>query len=73
MQQHGVFLAEQLAKGRLVVAGPVLDPAGVFGMAVIEADSLDDVRALLAADPANAVGSYEVLPMASAVARPAPT
>ena len=69
MTAHSAFLAEQLEKGALVVAGPVLSSAGSFGMAVFETDSLDAVRALLAEDPANAVGHYEIAPMAAAVAR----
>lgn len=55
----------------MVVAGPVLDPKGVFGLAVFEAESMDAVHRLLERDPARAIGRYEVLPMASAFARPA--
>jgi uncharacterized protein YciI len=69
MQQHGAFLAEQLARGVLVVAGPVFDPRGAFGMAVLEAESVDAAQSLLAGDPANAVGRYEVVPMGPALAR----
>ena len=72
MQGHAGFLGEQLAKGTLVVAGPVLDPAGVFGLAVFETASLEEVQALLESDPANAVGRYQVAPMGNAMARPAP-
>jgi uncharacterized protein YciI len=70
MQRHGAFLGEQLASGALVVAGPVLDPAGVFGLAVLEAESSEAAHALLASDPANAIGRYEIHPMASALVRP---
>lgn len=70
MGGHVSFLSQQLANGTLVVAGPVLSPAGVFGVAVIEADSIEGVRKLLADDPVNAIGSYEVFPMGDAVARP---
>jgi uncharacterized protein YciI len=69
MQQHGAFLAEQLARGLLVVTGPVFDPRGAFGMAVLEADSLEAAQSLIAGDPANAIGRYEVLPMGPALAR----
>jgi uncharacterized protein YciI len=69
MGGHVAFLAEQLASGTLVVAGPVLSPGGVFGMAVFESETIDAVQALLARDPANAIGSYEVFPMSQAVAR----
>lgn len=71
MGAHFGFLDRQLAAGSLVVAGPVLDPAGVFGMAVFEAESLDAVRALLAADPALAVGHHEIAPMGPSKVRPA--
>jgi uncharacterized protein len=70
MQAHSAFLAEQLTSRSLVVAGPVLSATGAFGMAVFEADSLDAVRTIVAADPANAIGHYEIAPMASAIARP---
>ena len=69
MKAHSAFLAEQLAAGSLVVAGPVLAGQGAFGMGVFEGDSIDAVRALVAHDPANAIGTYEVSPMMSAVAR----
>jgi uncharacterized protein len=70
MAGHFAFLAEQLANGTLVVAGPVMSPGGAFGMAVLESPSVGEAQELLARDPANAVGSYEVFPMGSAVARP---
>jgi uncharacterized protein len=70
MGGHFAFLAEQLASGTLVVAGPVMSSGGAFGMAVIEGESIAAVQKLLSRDPANAVGSYEVFPMGNAVARP---
>ncbi|MFY0529831.1 YciI family protein [Archangium gephyra] len=71
MRAHGEFLQGQLAAGSLVVAGPVLDPAGVFGMAVFEAESMDALRGLLERDPARAIGRYEIAPMGPTLARPA--
>lgn len=71
MAAHGVFLREQLAAGKLVVAGPVLDPAGVFGMAVFEAESLAEVQEILARDPAKSVGRHEIAPMGPSVFRAA--
>lgn len=69
MQAHQKFLGEQLAAGTLVVAGPVLDPAGVFGVAIFEVASREEAVALLARDPATAVGTYDVHAMGGAVAR----
>ena len=74
MRAHGEFLQGQLSAGTLVVAGPVLDPAGIFGMAVFEAESLDEIRRLLERDPAKAIGRYEITPMGPSTfcrARPA--
>jgi uncharacterized protein len=70
MRAHGEFLHSHVAAGTLVVAGPVLDPAGIFGMAVFEAESMDALRRLLERDPAQAIGRYEIMPMGPAIARP---
>ena len=71
MGAHAGFLQSQLAAGTLVVAGPVMDPASPFGMAVFEAESVEAVHRLLEKDPARAIGRYEVIPMGPAMARPA--
>ncbi|QRK11117.1 hypothetical protein JQX13_14205 [Archangium violaceum] len=71
MRAHGEFLQGQLAAGTLVVAGPVLDPAGIFGMAVFEAESMDEVRRILESDPARAIGRHEITPMGPSSVRPA--
>ena len=71
MRTHIEFLQSQIAAGKLVAAGPVLDPAGVYGIAVIEAESLDEVRLLLDRDPGKAVGRYDITPMGAATVRPA--
>ncbi len=63
MRAHTEYLQGLLADGTLVVAGPVMDPAGVFGMAVYEAESADAVHRLLEKDPANKIGRHEVIPM----------
>lgn len=70
MRAHVEFLHGQVAAGTLVVAGPVMDPAGVFGMAVFQAESMDALNRLLERDPARAIGHYEIFPMGPAVARP---
>jgi uncharacterized protein YciI len=69
MAAHAVHWRRLMDDGRVLVFGPVADPDGVWGMAVVEADDLDEVRAMGEADPAIASGamSYAVLPMISAV------
>ncbi|MDY7232478.1 YciI family protein [Hyalangium rubrum] len=71
MRAHTEFLLGQLTAGKLVVAGPVMDPTGVFGMGVFEAESIDEVRRLLESDPAKAIGRHEVSPMGPTIARSA--
>jgi uncharacterized protein YciI len=71
MRAHTEFLQGQLAAGTLAVAGPVLDPAGVFGINVFEAESVDEVRRLLEGDPAKGLGRHEITPMGPSIARPA--
>jgi uncharacterized protein YciI len=71
MGAHVAFLQTHLAAGKLVVAGPVMDPAGGFGMGVYEAGSLEEVQQLLERDPAKALGRHEVVPMGHTLARPA--
>lgn len=71
MGAHGAYWRGLLDTRVAVVYGPVLDPAGVWGLAVVEAGSADDVRALGAADPAvsSGVASFDVFPMMGASAR----
>jgi uncharacterized protein YciI len=63
MGAHSEYLQGQFETGTLVVAGPVFDPAGAFGIAVFEAESMDAVHRILERDPARAIGRYEVAPM----------
>ena len=71
MAQHATYWHEQLAAGRVVAFGPVSDPAGVWGLGVIEVDTHDDAVTLAREDPAIAsrLATYEVHPMAAVVRR----
>ena len=71
MGDHVVYWQDQLGRGTVVVFGAVADPAGVWGVAVLETDTVEDGRALIEGDPVVASGicTYEIHPM-SAVARP---
>jgi hypothetical protein len=60
-----------LAEGTAVVFGPVLDPAGPYGLVVIEVADAEQVDRITAADPAIRGGlRAEVHPMTSPVVRP---
>jgi uncharacterized protein len=67
MAEHAAYWREHLAAGRTLFFGPVADPAGVWGMAVVRGD---DARDLCEADPAVATGicAFDLLPILSPVA-----
>ena len=71
MGAHGAYWRGLLDARTAVVFGPVLDPAGVWGLAVVQARTADEVRALGAADPAvtSGVASFDVHPMLGASVR----
>jgi uncharacterized protein YciI len=51
MQDHGAYLKGYVDKGTVIVMGPVLDPNGSWGLAVVEAGSEDEVKSIIAKDP----------------------
>lgn len=65
MQQHGAYLDKLLAEGHIVAHGPVMDPAGGYGVSLFQIADDQDIAALTAQDPiARAgVGHYEHHPM----------
>ena len=71
MAEHAAYWRGLLDQGVAVVFGPVLDPAGPYGLAVVEADDPEHVERIIAADPAARSGlRTEVHPMPGAVVRP---
>ena len=74
MEDPGVYWSRHVANGVAIVFGPVIDAAGNWGLAIIEADAEDDVFALRDADPAitSGLATAEIYPMPAAVARAGP-
>ena len=54
MRRHFEYLEGLLGEGRLIVAGPSLEPP--FGIIVFEAESEEEARRLIEADPSVAAG-----------------
>jgi uncharacterized protein len=71
MADHAAYWTQQLADGRAVVFGPVTDPSGNWGLAVVRADTEADVVALRNDDPAvtSGLATAEILAMPVAVTR----
>ena len=63
MKRHVAYWHNLLDKGFAIAFGPVMDPNGPFGMAVVEVDSQDQVNEIVAGDPANVLHKFETFPM----------
>lgn len=68
MKRHAVYWKDLIDRGvlRVFALGLVMDPAGVFGISVMEMADESAVRALTAEDPAITAGigaHYEIHPM----------
>lgn len=75
MERHAAYWASLVEPGKVVAFGPVLDPAGVWGMALVEVESDEEARALTAADPVilAATGfNYAIHAMPRTIVRSAP-
>jgi uncharacterized protein YciI len=67
MEAHVAYWTEYARKGIAIAFGPVLDPAGVYGVGIYNFADRAELDALLAADPAKLILSYEVMEMPRAV------
>jgi uncharacterized protein len=63
MQQHVAYWQTFMQQGKVVVFGPVMDPAGPYGMGVVQADDEEAIRAFIDGDPASRINTYEFYPM----------
>ena len=72
MGQHSVYWRDLTRAGTAVAFGPVLDPAGVYGLAVLRADDEAAAQSLADADPvirADAGFRFEIAPMMALVTK----
>ena len=67
MNRHVAYWSDFAARGIAIVFGPVMDPAGVYGIGVYEVQDEAEMRALLERDPANGLLLYDVFLMPRAV------
>jgi uncharacterized protein YciI len=71
MAEHVAYWQSLADKDIAVVFGPVADPDGAWGIAVVEAGSEEEVHAIRAADPVVAadLGPVYTYPMPTAITR----
>ena len=63
MQKHVAYWAPYINDGTVIVLGPVMDPKGGYGIAILRVDSDEQLFELMANDPGNGLNSYEFYPM----------
>ena len=65
MQKHAAYWAELFKTGKVLIIGPVLDPKGAWGMAVLETNSLADAQQMADNDPSvkSGLNKVELSPM----------
>lgn len=70
MQRHVAYWSERMAAGVAIAFGPVADPAGGWGLGLVEVADAAALAELQAGDPALALGMrYEALAMPRLVHR----
>ncbi|TPL00197.1 MULTISPECIES: YciI family protein [unclassified Mesorhizobium] len=70
MGRHADYLREKLREGVMIMAGPVADPAGPWGLLILRAGSEAEARPVTDGDPVSRSGlgfRYEILPMLSVI------
>ena len=70
MGAHGAYLRGYGEQGKAIVFGPVADPAGPWGLAVLQVADETELKTILDNDPTVLSGRgfrYEALPMIQAV------
>lgn len=70
MGRHADYLRGKLRDGVMIIAGPVADPAGPWGLLILRAGSEAEARAVTDGDPVAKSGRgfrYEILPMISTI------
>jgi len=73
MRRHREYWTPHVEKGVVIAMGPVDDPSGGYGVAIVEAHSQAALEAMQAGDPAIASGRgfvYANFPMLGIAVRP---
>ncbi|MGO4438006.1 YciI family protein [Rhizobium sp. RAF56] len=73
MQRHAAYWRRNADTGMAIAVGPVFDPRGAWGMAVIEAADPAAAKVIADADPVVLAGlgfRYEISPIPSLILRP---
>ena len=70
MQAHVQYWAPHVQDGTVIVLGPVADPKGGYGIAIIGVSDKSKLDQLVDKDPANGLCAYEIHPMRAVTRQP---
>ncbi|MGE5155895.1 MAG: YciI family protein [Betaproteobacteria bacterium] len=71
MREHVAYWQTLADNGKAVAFSPVADPAGWWGVAIVEAETADEVQAIRESDPVvkSDLGPVDIYPMPDAIIR----
>ncbi|RYZ47594.1 MAG: hypothetical protein EOP49_20930 [Sphingobacteriales bacterium] len=67
MGEHVAYWTELMNRGKVYAFGPVMDPKGPYGLGIVAVDSEEEVKEIMAKDPAGRINNYECLQMMAVV------
>ena len=67
MQKHVGYWMEILRKGKVYAFGPVMDPKETYGLGIVAVDNEQELKDIIAHDPAARINHYEYFPMRAVV------
>jgi uncharacterized protein YciI len=72
MQNHVAYWQDIIAKGHVVIFGPVMDPKYPFGLAIVEVEDERQPKTFMEGDPTTRSGlgfTYEIYPVRPGMVR----
>lgn len=67
MMQHVAYWKEKLKQGKVYAFGPVIDPKEIYGLGVVAVENEQELKDIIANDPAGKINKYEYFPMKAVV------
>lgn len=67
MLEHIGYWTTKMNEGKVLLFGPVMDPAAVYGLGIVAVDDEQEVKDFIAGDPAGSINHYEYFPMRAVV------
>ena len=67
MTKHVAFWREILKQGKVYAYGPVMDPKEIYGLGIVAVANEQELKDIIANDPAGKINRYEYFPMRAVV------